>query len=123
MYTCRQDVKSTALQCSPKQLLSRGIGTGHSANKVFSVALEFELALDRPAGGHSFVSCQGPHLHKVHLGQVVIDRKLLPRVAPLGGLTSWLLLGGKLLLEPEDQGPDIPREESGYDRLGVHLAW
>ena len=40
----------------------------------------------------------------------------------LGRLTSRLLLGRELLLESEDQGPDVPREEPGNDGLSVHLT-
>ena len=63
------------------------------------------------------------YLREVDLRQVVIDGILLPRRATLCRLTSGgLLLGGELLLQPEDQGPDVSREEPGDDGLGVHLA-
>ena len=65
----------TALLCSPKKLLGGGEGTGHSADKVFSMALEFELALHRPASQHPLVRRQGPQLLEVQLGEVIVDQQ------------------------------------------------
>ena len=87
------------------------------------MAFELHLSFDRPAGQHSLVSRQQSHLREVDFRQIVIDGILLPRRATLCRLTSGgLLLGGELLLQPGDQGPDVSREELGDDGLGVHLA-
>ena len=39
-----------------------------------------------------------------------------------GTVASSLFLGRELLLETEDEGPDVAREKPGYDGLGAHLA-
>jgi len=39
-----------------------------------------------------------------------------------GTVASSLFLGRELLLETEDEGPDVAREEPGYDGLRAHLA-
>ena len=100
----------SALTCSLEQLLSRSESTGHIASEIFSMTFELDLSFDWPAGQHSLVRRQRPHLHEVDLCQVIVDGVHLPWISTLSRLIgSGLLFRSKLLLQPEDQGPDVSR--------------